>query len=182
MLEDNIIIEVENRDGGSVGYTIPDLGNMHRHFESGEIKKVTMEELRKLSYISGGMYLIKNCFIIHNNEAVAELLGEVEPEYNYTKEDIKTLLSEGTLEQLEDCLEFAPMGVIDLVKQEAIDMKINDLAKRKAIQARTGLDISHAIDLKESVKADSSVEESAPSRRRSAPITGSTSKYKIIKK
>ena len=32
MLEDKTVITVSNRDNGSVGYTIPDLGNLHRTF------------------------------------------------------------------------------------------------------------------------------------------------------
>ena len=75
MIDKTTLIKVRNRDNGTVGYTIPDLGNLHRNFQVGETKEVTMEELRKLSYIPGGMYLLQNCFIIENKEAVAELLG-----------------------------------------------------------------------------------------------------------
>ena len=42
MLEDKTILKVSNRDNGSVGYTIPDLGNLHRTFQPGETKEVTM--------------------------------------------------------------------------------------------------------------------------------------------
>lgn len=39
MLADNEIVKVTNRDNGSVGYTIPDLGNLHRNFYPAETKK-----------------------------------------------------------------------------------------------------------------------------------------------
>ena len=55
MVDKNTIIKVTNRDNGSVGYTIPDMGNLHRSFQSGETKEITMEELRKLSYLPGGV-------------------------------------------------------------------------------------------------------------------------------
>ena len=98
MLNDKEIINVRNRDNGSVGYTIPDLGNLHRNFQAGEVKKVTMEELRKLSYIPGGEVLLRDYLVIENNpEAIAELLGEVEIEYSYTEEDVKKLLSDSFL-------------------------------------------------------------------------------------
>ena len=60
MLENNRMIRVTNRDNGSVGYTIPDMGNLHRNFQSGESKEVTMEELRKLVWLPGGQYILEN--------------------------------------------------------------------------------------------------------------------------
>ena len=47
MLDKNTLVKVTNRDNGSVGYSIPDLGNLQRRFEAGETKEVTAEELRK---------------------------------------------------------------------------------------------------------------------------------------
>ena len=85
----NTKIRVKNRSFGSVGYTIPDLNNLHREFEFNEQKELTYEELFKLSQVPGGMYIIENYLTIDNEEVVAALLGEVEPEYYYTaKEDI----------------------------------------------------------------------------------------------
>ena len=43
MLKDDTKITVTKRDNGSVGYTIPDLGNLHRNYQSKETKIVTME-------------------------------------------------------------------------------------------------------------------------------------------
>ena len=61
MLLDDVIIEVTNRDNGSVGYSIEDLNNLHRNFMPNETKKITMGELRKLAYTPGGQYLLNNC-------------------------------------------------------------------------------------------------------------------------
>ena len=47
MLKDDTKITVINRDNGTVGYTIPALGNLHRNYQSKEKKIVKMEELRK---------------------------------------------------------------------------------------------------------------------------------------
>ena len=91
MIEKNALIKVTNRDSGFVGYSIPDLNNLYRKFAPGETKNITFEELEKLSWIQGGKRIIKNYLIIDNEEAVAELLGEVEPEYYYSEEDIKKL-------------------------------------------------------------------------------------------
>ena len=149
MLEGNTIIKATNRSGGSIGYRIPDLNNLKRHYSAGETKEVTMEELRKLSYIDGGIEIIKDYLILDNKEAVAELLGQVEPEYYYTSEDIKKLLLEGSLDALKDCLDFAPEGTIEEVKKLAVELKIPDVYKREAIQKSTGLNVSKAIEAAE---------------------------------
>ena len=99
MVEKDRIINLINRDRGSVGYKIPDL-NIHRTFSPGEVKKVTFDEIEKLSWVDGGLALLKHYLIIDDPEAAEEILGHVEPEYFYTDEDIRTLLTEGTLDQL----------------------------------------------------------------------------------
>lgn len=167
MLDKNEIIKVKNRDNGAVGYRVPDLGNLHRSFQPHEEKEVTMEELRKLSYLPGGDVILRDYLIIENQEAVNELLGEVEPEYNYTEEDIKYLLEKGTLDQLMDTLDFAPSGVIDLVKDIAVKVELNDINKRDAIFEKTGFNVTSAIDFnKETAESENTNTQS----RRAAPI------------
>lgn len=191
MLDKNTIIKVTNRSNGSTGYTIPDMGNLHRVFQSGETKDITMEELRKLSYIPGGLNILKGCLVLDNPDAVAELLNEVEPEYYYTTEDIKTLLTTGTLAQFEDCLDFAPEGTLNLVKKLAVELELNDVAKRKALQEKTGFNVTTAIEANKMDEEEEVVEtktrraaaiNSTPkvttTGRRTAPAT--TSKYKVV--
>ena len=188
MLEDKTVITVSNRDNGSVGYTIPDLGNLHRIFQAGESQEVSMGELRKLSYLPGGLNILRNYLVIDNKEAVEELIGEVEPEYYYTEEDIKKLINEGTLEQFEDCLDFAPKGTINLLKKLSVEMKLNDMAKRKALLDATGFNVTSAIDANEASVEDSDETENK-SKRRAASIKEddsektrrTTSRYNVVK-
>ena len=191
MLEKNTILKVRNRDNGGVGYTIPDLGNLHRTFQAGEEKEISMEELRKLSYLPGGKAILRNYLVIEDNpEAVEELLSTVEPEYYYTDEDIKKLLTEGTLDQFQDCLDFAPEGTVNLLKKYAVELELNDVAKRKALLEATGFNVTTAI---EANRKDDLDEEEAPVKtRRTAAINSSTrgrrtngmtlseSKYKVV--
>ena len=190
MLDKNTLVKVTNRDNGSVGYSIPDLGNLQRRFEAGETKEVTMEELRKLSYTIGGNVILKEYLLIHNKEAVEELLGTVEPEYYYEESDVKDLLEKGSLDALKDCLDFAPEGTIELVKKVAVETELNDIKKREAIQSSTGFNISSAIEVNketseerpEEVKvrrtAATTVAEPTTTGRRTAAPTAS--KYKIV--
>ena len=170
MIEKDTLIKVKNRDNGTVGYTIPELGNLHRSFSKGETKEITMDELRKLSYISGGKILLQNYLIVQNQDALRELLSDdVEPEYYYGEEEIKKLLLTGSNDQLLDCLEFAPEGVIGLVKDLAVSLKINDISKRNIILEKTGFNVTNAITINEETAENDG--EEAKSSRRSAPVT-----------
>ena len=170
MVENNMTVKVTNRDNGSVGYTIPDL-NIHRTFQPKESKEISAEELRKLSYLPGGDVIIRDYLIIHNNpELLKELLGEVEPEYYYSEEEVKALLLTGSLEQLQDCLDFAPNGVIDLIKSLAVSLKIDNVSKRKAIQDKTGFNVTRAIEINEETDEETASKEGTQGRR-AAPIT-----------
>lgn len=170
MIEKDTLIKVKNRDNGTVGYTIPELGNLHRSFSKGETKEITMDELRKLSYISGGKILLQNYLIVQNQDALKELLSDdVEPEYYYGEEEIKKLLLTGSNDQLLDCLEFAPEGVIGLVKDLAVSLKINDISKRNIILEKTGFNVTNAITINEETIEGEGEETKSP--RRSAPVT-----------
>lgn len=169
MVENNMTVKVTNRDNGSVGYTVPDLG-VHRTFQPRESKEISAEELRKLSYLPGGDVIIKEYLIIHNEELLKELLGEVEPEYYYSEDEVKALLLSGSLEQLQDCLDFAPNGVIDLIKSLAVSLKIDNVSKRKAIQDKTGFNVTRAIEINEETDEETTSKEGTQGRR-AAPIT-----------
>ena len=192
MINDNEIINVTNRNNGTTGYMIPDLGNLYRRFEAGETKKLTMEELRKLSYVPGGDALLREYLIIDNQEALEELLNGIEPEYFYSDDEVKALLTSGTLDQLMDCLDFAPEGVIELVKKYAVELKVNDIQKRQAILDKTGFNVTSAIAINEETLGGD--EEKVVTGRRSAPIevaepaaparrsTPVPNKYKVVSK
>lgn len=198
MVEKDRVISLLNRDTGSVGYTLDDTGT-HRRFTPGETKQVTFDEVEKLSWAPGGKELLKDYLIIQDEEAAREILGDIEPEYFYTKETIQKLLSEGTLEQLQDTLDFGPKGVVDLVKQEAVEMRIDSTVKREEIQKHTSFNVDRAIQInKESEEDGEDNKDAAISHRRANPIavsepknstrranavsTTSESKYKIINK
>lgn len=163
MKKENDLVKVQNRDNGSVGYTIPDLNNLHRTYQPNEIKSITMDELRKLSYVPGGMEILRNYLVILDDEAREEILSDVEPEYYLTKEGVKKLLLEGTLDALLDCLDFAPRGVIDLVKNVAVEIELNDVKKRDAILNKTGFNVTNAININKETTDE--VEKAKPVRR-----------------
>lgn len=194
MIDEKKIVRVTNRDNGHVGYRIPDMNNLVRDFSANETKNITVEELKKLAYISGGPTLIRDYLVIEDPEVVKEILGDVEPEYYYNEEDVKKLLLNGSLDELKDCIEFAPKGTVDLVKQLAVELPINDITKRKAILDMTGFNVDAAIMINEETKDEMEdtqrvrrvhepvKEEVKSTGRRVAVPTVSESKYKILDK
>ena len=140
-------IAVYNKVRGTVGYVIPDMNNLRREFQPGETKYVTKEELFELSQLPGGAYLLENSLMVKDQEAVKELVGEVEPEYFYTTEDIKRVMLEGSVDQFEDMLNFSPEGALETVKDLAVKLPLNDVAKRDLILKKTGFNVTNAIEL-----------------------------------
>ena len=170
------IIKVKNRSASRVGYLIPD-SHIRRVFAPGEIKEISTEELEKLAYQPGGMYILINHLQVEAN-AVKELKMETpEREYYYSEDQVKTLMKEGTLDEFLDCLDFAPAGVIDLIKKYAIELPLTDLNKMNAIKEKTGFDALTALKHEQEVKTtenEGATTESTPKRR------VAESKYKVI--
>ena len=164
------LIEVRNRDAGSVGYTIPDMG-LWRSFAPGETKKVPLSELQALQYVPGGEFTLKNLLMIKDRDALSALNMDIEPEYFYTETEIKELLTRGTLDQLKDCLDFAPEGVIDLIKRIAVDLKLPDTLKREAIFKKTGFSIDNAIMVNRVMDTVEEEPVKETNTRRATPIT-----------
>lgn len=164
-----MLVEVKNRSKGTSVYTIPELGdkrNIRREFAPHETKKIDLEELKALTFIPGGMKMLKNYLQILDKKVQVELGLRPEPEYNMSEEDIKNLLKNGSLDSFLDCLDFAPPGVIDLIKQYAVQMPLNDSQKREAILSKTGFDVSKALlRLKEANEGDANVTSSQKERR-----------------
>lgn len=178
----NTIIKVLNRDNGAVCYSIPEMNGLTRIFQAGEVKEVTFEELQKLSYIPGGSDLLKDSLVIMNNDiAISELIGHVEPQYSYTKQDILHLLKQGSLDELLDCLDFAPQGVKELVKTLSVEMPLNDVAKREAILDKLGFNVDNAIRIKRQVMTDSQKPMTAPDRRVKIETKNTTTRRTLIK-
>lgn len=185
----NAMITVSNRSAGMVVYNIHDTG-VRREFMPGEVKKIPYSELQMLAYQSGGRTLMENFLQIVDNEATEDLGVRTEPEYYLDDQGVIDLLKNGSLDSFLDCLDFAPIGVIDLVKQYAVSLPLDNYDKRKALKEKTGFDVDKAISNLEAEKADTDEQitpkaperrvkpttEAVPTGRRVAP------KYNIVKK
>lgn len=182
-------VEVTNRNNGITGYTLN--SGMERIFNINETKKVPLEELQEVEAMPGGEYLLRNYLMIKDKTALDYLNVEPEPEYFYTENEIKELLLNGTLDQLEDCLNFAPQGVLDILKDKAVSLEIPDMRKRDLISKKLGFNIDNAIKIEKAFKEDSTLnnKETTASERKSTPVVvedkpvrKASSKYNVVSK
>lgn len=183
-MESSKILKVKNRSASLAVYSIPEI-NIRREFAPGETKNITYGELEKLSYQPGGRAIMQNFLQIIDPEATGDLGINREPEYDLSEQQIVDLMNNGSLDAFLDCLDFAPIGVIDLIKKFAVSLPLNDINKRDALKKKTGFDVTVALANMQKEKEDAdapAVEtkerrvktESAPEGRRTTP------KYNVV--
>jgi hypothetical protein len=86
-----------------------------------------------------------NFLQIQSVEATENLGIHTEPEYNMSEDQIVNLIKTGSLDAFLDCLDFAPVGVIDLLKQYSVSIPLADYDKRQALKEKTGFDVDVAL-------------------------------------
>lgn len=183
-MESSKILKVKNRSASLAVYSIPEI-NIRREFAPGETKNITYGELEKLSYQPGGRTIMQNFLQIIDPEATGDLGINREPEYDLSEQQIVDLMTKGSLDAFLDCLDFAPVGVIDLIKKFSVSLPLNDINKRDALKKKTGFDVTVALANMQKEKEDMDVPtveskerrvkiESAPEGRRTIP------KYNVV--
>lgn len=183
----NKMCNVKNRGAGYVTYRIPEDG-IRRSFAPGEVKTISFEELEKLTYQAGGMAILTKYLQVQDIETINKFNMRVEPEYHMSEQDVANVMMSGSLDAFLDVLDFAPVAVIDLVKDMSVKLPLVDMAKRKALKEKTGFDVDAALKHIEEDKEDEQgtilkqtgerrvKTEEVPAGRRTAP------KYNIISK
>lgn len=159
---DSTLIDVRNLYDSSVSYKIPE---DHRRvvFRPNETKKIPAGELRKLYFKPGGDILLTHYLNVDSKDLRAEFnIPEGVPEYEWTLKDVERVLKTGSIDELKDALEFGPEAIRDAIVSYAIDNRISDNNKRKAIEEITGIDVDQAIRLHEEADAALGVEKTEP--------------------
>lgn len=191
MITENTKYNVKNRSSSVVVYRIPE-SNLRREFAPGETKPIPFEELEKLTYQEGGRELLENFLQIMDEIPTQELNINREVEYDMSEMDIQKLLLSDPLDNFLDALDFAPIGVIDLIKSMAVALPLTDIDKRRALKDKTGFDVDAALHHLEEERAEENAPAAAPAAtgRRvktetAAPAqTGrrTTTKYNVVNK
>ena len=158
---------VKNRSAGRVLYSIPEAG-IRREFAPGEVKRISAEELEKLSFQPGGREIMSQFLQIQSQAAINSLGIAVEPEYNMTEAQIQDLILNGSFDEFLDCLDFAPIGTIDLLKAYCVTLPVTDYEKRQALKTKLGFDVDSVI---ENSKEDGEQDWSKSIKRAETKIT-----------
>lgn len=187
-MESSKILKVKNRSASLAVYSIPE-ANIRREFAPGETKNITYGELEKLSYQPGGRCIMQNFLQIIDPDATGDLGIDREPEYDLSEEQIVKLMTEGSLDEFLDCLDFAPVGVIDLIKKYSISLPLNDIEKRTALKKKTGFDVTTALANIQKEKEDEeapAVEQKARRVKVASAVDAegrrTTPKYNVVSK
>ena len=158
------MVLVTNRSGGRVVYTIPE-HNIRRILNRGETREIPYEELVWLSFVPGGKALMRDDLYIRDIEAINNLEVPTEQEYFMDEDAVVKMLIEGSLDELLDALDFAPTGVIEIIKDKAVNLPLYDMQKREAILKATGFDVTAAIENMKPDEDEEKAEAPAATRR-----------------
>lgn len=190
MITSDTMYNVKNRSSSMVVYRIPET-NLRREFQPGETKRIPFGELEKLTYQPGGHTLLEEFLQIVDEAVTTNLNVRREVEYDMSEAQIRDLLTVGSLDAFLDALDFAPMGVIDLIKTMAVSLPLEDYSKRKALLDKTGFDVDKAIANLQAEKAEEKATPeaaAAPTERRVKPVVKAnagrrtTPNYKVVAK
>ena len=187
IVEDDELITVENMTNVQVGYILP-TSNVTRRFIPKVKMKIAASELRELSYQSGGLDLLQNYLRVNNEELAAEFgvsADSFENEYNWTEADVDNCLLNAELDVLLDALDFAPEGIVEALKNRAVELEISDNQKLKAIGEKTNSDLSVIIKNKhayDNVSASDGTSEKKATTRRTTKKTTTTTRRTAVKK
>lgn len=125
---------------------------------------------------------------IIDEAATSDLNVHREIEYDMSESQIRDLLLTGSLDAFLDALDFAPMGVIDLIKFLAVKLPLTDLNKRKALKDKTGFDVDKALIHLEEEKEDDGVDHIEPKKqerrvkKEDTALTRRVKQYKVVNK
>lgn len=189
MITSDTMYNVKNRSSSVVVYRIPET-NLRREFQPGETKKIPFGELEKLTYQPGGHALLEEFLQIVDEAVTNNLNVRREVEYDMSEVQIRDLLTRGSLDAFLDALDFAPMGVIDLIKTMSVSLPLEDYNKRKALLEKTGFDVDKAVANLQAEKAEEKAAATeaaaAPAERRVKPATQTGRRtapnYKVVVK
>lgn len=153
MINDETICSVINRSASQVVYNIPDWG-IRRSFAPGETQKIPYKELVKLTFQPGGKKLLVSFLQVEADEVLESFNMNVQPEYFMDDKQIIELIKNGSYEAFLDCLDYAPTGVIDLLKKYSVEVPLSDYNKREAMKAKLDFDVDKALANKKAEEAE----------------------------
>ena len=153
-------VKVKSLTNGTVVVNVPDL-RLRRVWErKGAVKVIDEEVLQEAIYSPGVEYLFKQGMLQMLDEEVAE---EISPELKdvvvLDDTEMRVMLKAKPLGEFKAKLKELPREQIFALVEYAIQNEIIDMAKNDVLKAKTGIDITKAVQLKRQEQEKVKVEE-----------------------
>ncbi len=155
----NTKIEVVSRYAGSIAIKEMNTGIVRTWPKCGDKLYLTEENIYNLVMAPGGRTIVENYLIVKNAEVLEDIEVATEPEYHFEVKEITDLLTNGTEEELIDAINFAPKGVLELIKDISVEIQLPNMNKRKIVDDMLQVDITKMIEI---ANTESSTEAEVP--------------------
>lgn len=109
-------------------------------------KDLTLEEIQRVLNDYGTRILFEEYLLIKDVEVCKQLELDCPKEYFYDAEKIKSILETGTDFDLVELIQNANEGIKDMIKQIAVEIKLDSSRKREIIKQRMNFDINFVVN------------------------------------
>lgn len=114
---------------------------------------MSKDEILNAANSNGGRRMLENHLMITDKDVLKEIGIEVEQEYFYNEKAVKALLLEGSLGDLEDALKISNEGIREMIKDIAVEIKLDDISKRNTISKYSGVNVNDVIRFTEELES-----------------------------
>lgn len=162
-LTNNDVVYIDNNGGVSSRIV----------FHGQQEMPISKDLLDRMRYDIGGSTLVRD-YLSVKDEAFREEIGvpEDQIEYDYKQEDVIKLLKDNNIDAIADALDFGPLGIKEMIVDEAVMLPINNRDLMVLIYEKTGRNVELMIkNQEELMKARAEAgepEKSVNSKRRVA--------------
>lgn len=150
-LTDSTMVKVYNESGGPFYYVTE---HVKRNFPENGMREVPLKELKDLILTMGHRGAFEGGYLIIRDERVREIFS-LEPlsDYNVGVEEMTKMLEGGSLEDLEDFLQYTSDDNLEKIVRVAVDLPVRDLNKANLIGSYSGYNVISLIEDKQEQKA-----------------------------
>lgn len=161
-------VMVQNLTSNKVIYIDND-GGVTRRIQFAPQQKMELPRtmVDRMSYDQGGSTLLRNFLSVKDDEVRKNIgIPEDQVEYDYTEADVIKCLKENEIDVIADALDFGPLGIKELIAEQAVALPIENRTMMALITEKTGRDIEVMIKNREQFEAGQEREEAPKSKRR----------------
>lgn len=155
-------MKIKNRSNTTASYALENL-SIRRQLRPGEEIEITKAEFKELLYLRGGSTFIREYLLI-SQDIAEEFDLEFEPEFWLDEAQVAALIEKGSYAQLASCLDFAPTGVLEIVKNYALKGKPLTSDKKELINSKLKINIDTMLQNQTYINSTPAVKPSAVKR------------------